>query len=101
MGIKMAVYVYRDGRMVNKKTGEPMNPAPHAGPGFPCPRVVSDIEPYVSPATGKHITTRPESKADLAASGCIDSRDLPKRETAGKLTNRRFAKKRGLEHMLA
>lgn len=87
--------------MVDKATGEPMNPEKHVGPGFPCPRVVGDIEEYVSPATGKHITTRRESKADLAASGCVDARDLPKRETFGKLKNERFAKKRGLEHMLA
>lgn len=97
----MAVYVLRDGRMVDKKTGEPMNAAPHVGPGFPCPRVVSDIEEYVSPTTGEYITTRQASKDDMAKSGCIDGRELNKRDTYGKLRNERFAKKRGLEHMLA
>lgn len=95
----MTVYVYRDGRMVDKATGEPMNPRPHQGP-FPCPRTFGDDEPYISPATGKLISGRAAKRDDLKASGCVDSRELPRRETYGKLINKAFAKRRGLEHML-
>lgn len=95
----MTIYVYRNGRMVDKATGEPMNPEPVNG-AFPCPSVAGDIEEYVSPATGRHITTRQAMKDDLAKSNCVDGRDVPKREGFGKLRNERFAKKRGLEHLL-
>jgi hypothetical protein len=95
----MTVYVYRDGRMVEKATGEPMNPGPHEGP-FPCPRAIPDIEPFISPASGKIVSGRAAKRDDLRATGCVDARELPQRESYGKLTNKAFAKRRGLEHLL-
>lgn len=95
----MPVYVCRDGRMVDRATGEPMNPEPLAG-AFPCPRVIPDIQPYRSPVTGEVISGRRAKRADLDRHGCIDANDLPSR-TGGKLRNRRFAEKHGLTHLLA
>lgn len=94
----MPTYVFRDGRMVNKATGEPMNATPHAGP-FPCPRIVPDIAPYLSPVTGEYVSGRRAKRADLERNNCIDAAELPS-VTGGKLRNKRFAKKRGLEHLL-
>lgn len=93
----MAVYVYRDGRMVDKATGEPMNSGPLEGP-FPCPQVQPDIEPFVSPASGKVVGGRRQKRDDLKATGCIDANDF--NVCGGKMRNERFAKKRGLEHLL-
>jgi hypothetical protein len=95
----MAIYVYDKAldRMVDKDTGELMNPEPFDGP-FPAPRVVKDIDPYISPATGEYVSGRRAKRDDLAKSGCIDAADLP--GLGGKFKNARFAKKRGLEHLL-
>ena len=95
----MAVYVFRDGAMRDKATGELMNPGPVVGP-FPCPRSFGDEEPFISPASGKVVSGRAAKRDDLKATGCVDSRELPRRETYGKLTNKDFAKRRGLTHLL-
>ena len=95
----MPIYVLRDGRMVDKATGEPMNEVPHVGP-FPCPRSIPDIEPYVSPIDGRYIGGRRSRRDDLDRYNCIDANELPS-PTGGKLRNRKFAKKWGLEHMLS
>jgi hypothetical protein len=97
----MARYVYsrERGCMVNRDSGEPMNPEPLAGP-FPCPRVVADIQPYLSPVTGQYISGRRAKADDLRRHNCIDASELP-RKTDGKLRNRKFAEKRGLTHLLA
>lgn len=94
----MPVFVYRDGRMVDKATGEPMNPEPHSGP-FPCPMHLPDIAPYLSPVDGKYVSGRRAKRDDLARTGCVDANDLP-RPTGGGLRNKRFAAKHGLSHML-
>ena len=96
----MPTFVFRDGRMVDKATGEPMNPAPWAGMGaFPCPGSIPDIKPYRSPVTGEVIGGRRAKRDDLARHNCIDAGDLPS-PTGGRLRNRRFAEKRGLTHLL-
>lgn len=94
----MAVYVYRDGRMVDKATGEPMNSGPMDGP-FPCPATHPDINPYLSPVDGRYISGKRAKRDDLERHNCVDASDLPS-PTKGKLRNRRFAEKRGLTHML-
>jgi hypothetical protein len=96
----MAVYVCRDGRMVDKATGEPMNRGPHEGP-FPCPRVVSDIEPYLSPVSGEVIGGNRQKRADLDRHNCIDTAELPRREGWGTFKNKKFAAKHGMTHRLA
>lgn len=94
----MAVYVLRNGRMVDKATGEPMNEGPVSGP-FPCPRAIPDIEPYLSPVDGRYVGGRRSKRDDLARHNCVDASELPS-PTDGKLRNRKFARKWGLEHML-
>lgn len=40
------------------------------------PHVRRELEPYVSPTTGRLIETHRERRDDLRRSGCIDARDL-------------------------
>ena len=88
----MAVFVYRNGRMVNKETGEPMV----SGDWRPTvPMIVPDIEPYLSPASGEYVSGRRAKRDDLKKNGCIDAGDLP--TLGGKFKNKRFAAKRGLQ----
>jgi hypothetical protein len=96
----MPVYVLRDGRMVDKATGEPMNPAPLDGP-FPVPRIVADIEPYQSPVDGRYVSGRRAKRDDLARNNCIDADELPKRDGYGTFKNKKFAAKHGVSHLLA
>ena len=92
----MAVFVYRDGRMVDKVTGEPMV----SGPYQPVtPMTFGDIDPYQSPVTGDYIGGRRSKRADLERHNCVDAAELP--SLGGKLKNKRFAEKRGLQHMLS
>lgn len=94
----MAVYIYdaAAGRMVDKATGEPMV----SGPWRPVtPRVFGDLPGYQSPIDGRWIEGRRARRYDMESNGCVDANDLPS-PTGGQLRNKRFAKKRGLEHML-
>jgi len=92
----MAVYVYRGGRMVDKATGEPMV----TGPFRPVtPMHIPDIPAYQSPVTGEYISGRQAKRADLDRHNCVDAAELP--GLGGKLKNKRFAEKRGLQHMLS
>jgi hypothetical protein len=68
----VTVYVLRDGVLVEKSTGRK-----HAGFSFPTP-MLSRMEPFESPVTGKDITTWRERERDMAAAGCVDPRDLPR-----------------------
>lgn len=87
------------GIMVDKATREPMNPEPVKGP-FPLPRVIKDIEPYLSPVDGKYISGRKAKRDDLARTGCVDAAEL-KTATGGKFRNRKFAEKWGMTSRLA
>jgi hypothetical protein len=94
----MPVFVLRNGRMVDKETGEPMVPPDQ--PFRPVtPLHVSDIAPYLSPVDGRYISGRRAKRADLDRHNCVDASDLPS-PTGGKLKNRKFAEKRGLTHLL-
>ena len=96
----MPKYVYdpETDRMVNKDTGEPMNdPAAEWTPV--APRVFGDLPGYQSPIDGSWIEGRRARRYDLEKNDCIDANDLPS-PTGGKLKNKRFAKKRNLEHLL-
>jgi hypothetical protein len=94
----MATYVYRNGRMVDKETGEPM--VDPSQPWVPAtPMHIPDIQPYRSPVTGEYISGRRAKRADLERNNCIDANDMPS-PTGMKFRNREFAAKRGLTHML-
>lgn len=87
----MTTYVWRNGRFVDKATGEPMQVR---DPNAICrPYVVSDIPEYASPIDGRMITTRSERREDLKRNGCVEV-DPPKHGRA--LRNKRFAAKHGL-----
>jgi hypothetical protein len=94
----MATYVYRDGRMVEKSTGEPMNEGGLSRP-MPMPMIAGDLPGYASPIDGSWIEGRRARRYDLEKNNCVDANDFPS-PTGGKLKNPAFAKKHGLEHLL-
>jgi hypothetical protein len=81
-------------QLVDKDTGVPLVLPATFVPVLPM--VVSDLEPYESPATGKIITSKSEQREDLAKSGCrlLDPSESP---TKGKIRNAKFAAKRGFK----
>lgn len=92
----MATYIYdkEQGRMVDKETGEPMV----TGPWKPVtPMTFGDYEGYQSPITGDWIEGRRARQYDMEKHGCVDGNDISQNRG---LKNERFAKKRGLEHLL-
>lgn len=97
----MASYIYdkERGCLVDKDTGLPMlNQAEKARP-LQAPRTFSDLPGYRSPIDGKWIEGRRARRYDMESNNCVDANDLGS-PTGGKLKNERFAKKRGLEHLL-
>lgn len=72
-------YVYRDGKLVEKDTGEPLE-VDRTSPALPQYR--PDIRPYRSPIDGRMITTRHERLEDLKRNGCreVDPSEGPKRD---------------------
>lgn len=95
----MPTYVMRDGQMVDKATGQPMLSEQERKRPLQTPRTFGDLPGYESPIDGSWIEGRRARKYDLESNNCIDANDLPS-PTNGKLKNKRFAKKHGLEHML-
>lgn len=89
------VYVMRDGRMVDKRTGEPMND----GPWVPaCPTVISDTPGYRSPIDGTWIEGRRARRYDLEKNDCVPAEPNTRKRTPGRFRNQRFATKWGLPH---
>jgi hypothetical protein len=77
--------------MVNKATGEPMV----TGEWRPVtPQVQGDYEAYPSPVTGEMIEGKRARRYDLEKHGCIDARDMPRKEG---FKNPHFMKKRGIQ----
>jgi hypothetical protein len=87
----MTIYVFRDGRWRDKRSGAPM-PIP-ARDGLCAPRVQSDIAEYRSPVDGRPITSRSGRREDLTRNDCVEV-DPPARRRGFK--NPAFAGKRGL-----
>lgn len=88
----MAVYVWRDGHWVDKKTGERMNVPERKE--LQLPRAYwRDIPEYRSPIDGRLISSRSERREDLKRNGCVEI-DPPKKPRGYK--NPRFARKHGL-----
>ncbi len=82
--------------MVDKSTGEPMV----IGPWKPvAPSVYGDTPDYQSPIDGSLISGRRARRYDMEKNNCVDANDLPS-PVSGKLKNKRFAKKHGVEHLL-
>ena len=95
---KVYVYDRELGIMVDKETRAPMvDPTAPYVPSAPIS--IADIEPFRSPVSGEYISGRRAKRADLDRHNCIDANELPSK-TGGKLKNKRFAKKWGMEHLL-
>ena len=62
----MAVYVWRDGKLVDKKTGEVLKYNPKAPPCLPA---MYSFKSYVSPASGNVIEDASAQREDLKATG--------------------------------
>jgi hypothetical protein len=76
----MTVYVLRDGKLVEKRLALLADAVDKAERslrdemlGLP---MISRIDPYESPVTGKEITSWRQREADLAAADAYDPRDL-------------------------
>jgi hypothetical protein len=94
----MPTFIWQDGRIVNKATGEPMNSGHNGGPP-PCPRIIKDIAPYLSPVDGRYVSGRRAKRDDLARHNCVDAAELPS-PTGGRLKSDKLIRKYGLpEHL--
>ncbi len=95
----MATFIWSSDqrRMVDKATGEPMV-ADRAAP-VACPQVYSDLPGYQSPIDGRWIEGRRARRYDMEINNCIDANEVGS-PTKGKLRNRAFAEKRGLQHKM-
>jgi hypothetical protein len=71
----MTVYVLRDGRLVEK--ANMAEAIADQRSIFPAP-MLSRIEPFESPVTGKEISSWRERDRDMAAVDAVDLRDLPR-----------------------
>jgi nitrous oxide reductase accessory protein NosL len=96
----MPTYVFdkKRGISVDKKTGLPMLNQAERAATPQAPRVMGDIEGYQSPIDGSWVDGRRARRYDLEKNGCVDANDI--QPTQRKLKNERFAKKRGLSHLL-
>jgi hypothetical protein len=71
----MTVWVVREGRLVEKASVRAA--AADRRSIFPAP-MLSRMEPFESPVTGKEISSWRERDRDMDAAGAVDPRDLPK-----------------------
>lgn len=74
----MATYVLKDGVLVNKRTGEPMELPSDWVPA--APSSIPDMEPFLSPVTGEVIGGRAQRRDDMKRHDCYDGRDIPRRQ---------------------
>jgi hypothetical protein len=88
----MTVFVFRDGLVVPKGSDRAIPPQTDARSDFPAP-MLSRMEPFESPVTGKEITSWRDRDRDMAAAGAVDPRDLPRDPKRG-----RAAQKKEAEH---
>ncbi len=91
----MTTYVFRDGKMVDKKTGEPMVKPEYDS--FPTPQVTRLMPDYQSPIDGAAITGRHARREDLKKHGCVPY-EPSLSPTKGKVKNPKYARN-GLQLM--
>lgn len=70
----MSVFVIRNGALVEKTAA----PALSSASNFPAP-MLSRMNPFDSPVTGKEISSWRERDRDMAAVDAVDPRDLPRK----------------------
>lgn len=73
----MPTYVMKQGLLVDKHTGERMPLPADWKPATP--RILPDMEPFVSPVSGELIGGRAQRREDMKRHDCIDGRDIPRR----------------------
>lgn len=73
----MTRYIWRDGDFRHAQTGETMQIPERAG--LCMPTVISDLQDYESPASGKMITSRSQQRDDLKRHDCVIS-DKPRQK---------------------
>jgi hypothetical protein len=71
----MTVYVFRNGLVIPRGSA-PGGEARPARSDLPAP-MISRMEPFESPVTGKEISSWRERDRDMAAAGAVDPRDMP------------------------
>lgn len=93
-----ASYVWRDGKLVEKRSGEILQVRANAP--LSCPQIIRDIQEYRSPIDGRVIGSRSERREDLKRNGCIEW-DATASPTRGKreFKNERFARKWNLPYI--
>lgn len=93
-------YVYREGQMVDKSTGEPMV---RRGSNLPpqAPLIHADTPGYRSPIDGRWIEGRRARRYDLESNNCVEAGDSVNGAGGAKareFKNERFMKKWGLRN---
>lgn len=71
----MTVWVVREGRLVDKSTVGPPQTAQRSD--LPAP-MLSRMEPFESPVTGREVSSWRQRDRDMDAAGAVDPRDLPR-----------------------
>ena len=70
----MSVFVMKNGELVEKRAANPSS----SRSNFPTP-MLSRIDPFESPVTGKEISSWRARDRDMDAVGAVDPRDLPRK----------------------
>lgn len=70
----MSVYVMRNGELIEKRAPSPSS----SRSNFPTP-MLSRIEPFESPITGREISSWRDRDRDMATVDAVDPRDLPRK----------------------
>jgi|VirMetMinimDraft_7_1064189.scaffolds.fasta_scaffold384674_1 hypothetical protein len=97
----MAKYIYdrEHNCMVDKDTGMPMLNQEEKARPLQTPKTFSDLPGYQSPIDGTWVEGRRARKYDLDKNNCVDANDFTGSKPRG-FKNEKFAKKRGVEHLL-
>ncbi|WP_312809341.1 hypothetical protein [Agrobacterium cavarae] len=86
----------KNGVMVDKATGQPMLSKEDMERPVAVPFIISDIPEYRSPVDGRVINSRSDRRDDLKRNGCVEY-EPSMSPTKGKIRNKAFAAKRGLQ----
>jgi hypothetical protein len=88
----MSVFVWRDGKLVDRDTAPPLAVGKRSN--LAMPYAVGDIKEYISPAGTGPITSRSHRREDLKKSGCreVDPSEGPKEPYRDKKYAKRFGK---------
>ncbi len=86
----MTIFVLRNGVLVPKGSDRAAAHNPTARSDLPAP-MLSRMEPFQSPVTGKEISSWRERDRDMTAAGAVDPRDLPSNPKRGRIAQAKEA----------